>query len=181
MKHSIGIVIGRMQPPHKGHKKLIDSALKQHSEVIVFLWWSGEINEQNPYSFEQRDEFLQALYPDSNLMIDYLYDTETDKQWVQSIGFQLLKLWIYNSATFYAGDLENDSAISAIKKYESELGIPEISYFEIPRDGVMVKIDGEDILVSATRVREAIQNREEDVLQAMLPKEIYHALQSSTK
>ena len=130
------------------------------------------VDEMNPYTFEQRDMMLQSLYPDSSLMIDYIYDTPTDKQWIENINDQIFRLGMFESVTFYCGDTKNDSAIQAIKKYQKILDVEEIIFREIDRSQVTISHNDEQILVSATRVREALINKDNELVQKMLPEEV---------
>jgi len=51
MKYSL--FIGRFQPLHKGHVKLIRTVLNEGKNVLVFLKDTGK-NENNPYNVSQR-------------------------------------------------------------------------------------------------------------------------------
>ena len=176
MKFTLWIVIGRMQPVHIWHQRLIDSALREQWICLVLLWGNDEIDAHNPYTFEQRDEMLQRLYPDSNLMIDYIRDTPTDKQWVENMSTQILKLWIFDAITFYVGDREQDSAVSALQKHQEILDVPEIHFTEINRKKIKISHDNSDIAVSATAVRAALWDRDYSLVQKILPEEVYEYL-----
>ncbi len=53
--------IGRYQPMHSGHKKLIQSVLKEGKNVVVALRETG-INESNPYSIQERREMFEKAF-----------------------------------------------------------------------------------------------------------------------
>ena len=164
--NTLWIVIGRMQPVHLWHKSLIDQSLKDNSNTLVLLG-GGETNEKNPYSFEQRDEMLQSMYPDKNLMIDYLYDTPTDQEWVENINYQIYRLGNFDSISFYAGDVNADSAIRAITENKECLDFEQIW---------IIELDRKNIPISATQVRELMSNWDTKSVQRLLPSEVYNQL-----
>ena len=55
----IGIIIGRFQPFHKGHEALVNAALSDSDEVLIFV---GSANKsttpKNPFTYEQRKEMI---------------------------------------------------------------------------------------------------------------------------
>lgn len=62
-KNKIGMVVGRMSPPNKGHQQLIDTCLNLGCEkVLVILGNCDEINYKNPFSFELREQMLKSIY-----------------------------------------------------------------------------------------------------------------------
>ncbi len=176
--NTIWIIIWRLQPPHVGHTTLIDKALQENDIVLILLWGNWKTDENNPLDFEKRDELLQIQYPDQDLMIDYILDQKSDESWVDTISEKIHTFGLYDTVTFYAGDLKNDSAIQAIKQYEKNLFIDHIKYHEIPRGNVTTLYDWEQTPISATLVRKAISDwRFEDIKRAIpknLRKEIKH-------
>jgi len=57
------LVIGRFQPLHDGHKALINKLLDNGKDVCVALM-DTEINSNNPYTVEQRQEMFKSEYRD---------------------------------------------------------------------------------------------------------------------
>lgn len=55
------LVIGRFQPLHDGHKKIIDTLLNEGKKVLVALR-DTPTNEQNPYSIAKRKEIFKQEY-----------------------------------------------------------------------------------------------------------------------
>ncbi|MBD3238810.1 MAG: adenylyltransferase/cytidyltransferase family protein [Candidatus Moranbacteria bacterium] len=61
MKRKTALFIGRWQPPHDGHKKLIQRVLKENKNIIIAIR-DTKLNEENPYSYKQRKAmFLKLL------------------------------------------------------------------------------------------------------------------------
>lgn len=62
-KYDLGIVIGRFQPFHKGHKHLIDSALKKCRRVLVLIGSANKaISAKNPFTYEERKRMISHSY-----------------------------------------------------------------------------------------------------------------------
>lgn len=58
-----GLIIGRFQPFHKGHKKIIDEALKVCNNVYIFIGSAQESRTpENPFTFMERYEFIKDTY-----------------------------------------------------------------------------------------------------------------------
>lgn len=59
------LFIGRWQPPHKGHCRLIQKVLNEGNDVLVACRVT-EVNEDNPYTFKERKHLLREMLPDKN-------------------------------------------------------------------------------------------------------------------
>jgi len=55
------LMIGRYQPPHIGHFKLIRTVLSEGKNVLVALRDTG-INKQNPYTYFERSEMFKKEF-----------------------------------------------------------------------------------------------------------------------
>lgn len=82
------VFIGRFQPYHNGHKKVIDAALLQAKEVVVVVGSSFSArNIRNPFTFQERKDMILACYPsDTRVKVvpvsDYPYD---DNKWIIAV------------------------------------------------------------------------------------------------
>jgi len=63
MKFIYSLVIGRFQclPPHEGHLTLINTLIKENKNVCIALR-DTEVDEKNPYTFEQRHRAFMKIY-----------------------------------------------------------------------------------------------------------------------
>ena len=62
------LFVGRWQPFHKGHKKLIETVLKKGKSVIIAIR-DTEVNQSNPYTVYERWNMIQrALYKYGDLV-----------------------------------------------------------------------------------------------------------------
>ncbi|WP_306061389.1 adenylyl-sulfate kinase [Natronococcus wangiae] len=55
------IFIGRWQPLHDGHRKIIDSAADNGKDVIIAIR-DTELSEKNPLTAQERRELIEAVY-----------------------------------------------------------------------------------------------------------------------
>ena len=58
------LLIGRYQPFHKGHKTLVEEALKRTGQVCLALRDVGGSDDSNPYDFEQVRREIHAACPE---------------------------------------------------------------------------------------------------------------------
>lgn len=91
------VFVGRFQPFHLGHKKVIDEALEKAKHVLVLIGSAGcARNIRNPFTFEERKNMILESYNisvnsfdktmDNRLFIKPLYDnTYNDLAWIEQI------------------------------------------------------------------------------------------------
>jgi adenylylsulfate kinase len=60
---TLSLFIGRWQPPHEGHKKLIG---KRKNVVIAVR--DTPISKKNPYTFRQRKKMLKEMFGDIKII-----------------------------------------------------------------------------------------------------------------
>lgn len=89
-KYKIGIVIGRFQPFHLGHKYVIEKALGYCEKVYVGIGSSQVFNAQNPYSAKKRRVFLKEFIKEEKLekrIIDVIEieDYPDDDMWFERL------------------------------------------------------------------------------------------------
>ena len=63
----IVIAPGRFNPPHRGHKLMIDTLIKLgrelNAEPVILIIDSGKYGPKNPLTGEVRKQFLQKMFP----------------------------------------------------------------------------------------------------------------------
>ncbi len=89
-KYSVGLVIGRFQPFHHGHKYLIEQALLLCDKIILGIGSSNKSDKKNPYSADKRVKFLQKFIQeekieDKVIKILKLNDDPDDDVWFQNL------------------------------------------------------------------------------------------------
>lgn len=171
----VGLFVGRMNPPHIGHTNIIRQAMKENDRVIVLLWNSWVVDENNPFTFDQRKFLLQKLFWDKIEIYDLL-DVSTDLQWVGNI-----KKFLPQKMTqliIYGGDFKNDSAILAIKKYQYLFELREVSYKEIYRYNSYITYNNTKIPLSATEFRKVLQAWNIELIKNFCEWEIYEDIKN---
>ena len=101
------IIIGRFQPFHLGHKKLIDFALKDYDKVIVVIGSHKKArNIKNPWTAEERQDMISNTMNSDRiqfvLMRDYLYNDD---------------LWIVDLQTKISQITDKDDQITIVGHY----------------------------------------------------------------
>lgn len=89
-KYKVGIVIGRFQPFHLGHKYLIEKALTYVDKIYIGIGSSQIFDEKNPYNAEKRHEFLKRFIKEEkieNKVLDILKidDFPDDDIWFERL------------------------------------------------------------------------------------------------
>lgn len=89
-KYAVGIVIGRFQPFHLGHKYVIEKALEVCDKLYVGIGSAQIFDEKNPYSAEKRKLFLEKFLKEEKLesrIIDVLTidDFPDDDVWFKRL------------------------------------------------------------------------------------------------
>lgn len=63
--YKLGIIVGRFQTFHNGHREMLDKAIELCEEVGVFIGSSQESGtNKNPFSYELRESILRRVYGD---------------------------------------------------------------------------------------------------------------------
>lgn len=90
----LGLVIGRFQPLHNGHISLINKALEENDKVLVLIGSSNKLPDfKNPFSTEQRVEFLAGSFGDEeNIIVNSIKDYDSDDEWVQEVTARALSI-----------------------------------------------------------------------------------------
>ena len=58
----VGLVHGRFQPFHNGHKFLVDKALKECDVCVILIGSVGKKDKRNPFSLYDRKEMIKKIY-----------------------------------------------------------------------------------------------------------------------
>ena len=77
----IGVYVGRFNPIHKGHERMIDTMLKNHGDDHLLIYGSAqeEGTLRHPLTLNQRQALLHTLYP--RIRSVSLFDCDTDEKW----------------------------------------------------------------------------------------------------
>lgn len=86
------VFVGRFQPFHVEHKRVIDTALKQAKHVLILVGSSGKARTiRNPFTFDERSDMIRDSFDfmsgeQNRLIIKPLYDkTYNDAAWIKQV------------------------------------------------------------------------------------------------
>ena len=78
-----GVFMGRFQPFHKGHQKIIDEIIKDDKEPIILIGSINQTGERHPLTFEQRKELISVIYNIHDII--GIEDFEDWTQWKNNV------------------------------------------------------------------------------------------------
>ena len=89
-KYKTGLVIGRFQPFHLGHKYLIEEALKYCEKIVIGIGSANKNNDINPWDSSKRRKMLVGYVKhekleDRVISIVDLYDNPDDDMWFDNL------------------------------------------------------------------------------------------------
>ena len=152
----ISFVVGRFQPFHFGHKKLIDKAIKlaNNGTTIIFIGSSNaEESNRNPFNFYKRVDMITKSYSQQelkNIIIVPLPDFEEDYHWVEHIA-QCLK------AVTEKNKYENPVYRAVVCDKDEDTKLSN-NLFEQIYNCEVIRIDNSNI-IHATDIRDMIFNQ----------------------
>ena len=155
---SLGLFIGRLNPPHIWHIWIIKRVLKEIDKALILLWTPLFNTGKDPFDFEKRKKILKSIFFDEKLIILELNDNKSNLKWISKIK-EIIKFNIDNTKkiNFYGWDFKNDSSYSVIKEYKQEFIDFDINYIENSRKNSFIEYCWKQYKVSATNLRKALQ------------------------
>ena len=88
------LTIMRLQPFHNGHKKIIDTMLKENKKVILLIGSMDLNDNKNPYSFHTRKQMIESVYlaeiKSNKLIVQGIKDINNPPKWVDYVKKQLI-------------------------------------------------------------------------------------------
>ena len=145
-KYKNALVLGRFQMLHKGHEEIINEAINQAQNVLVFIGSSDNSGtKETPFPYELRYNMLHDIYKDSI----HIYP-------LPDLGVGHVPKWgdyVIDNALKYL-----DSVNLIVEGIESkcELWFSD----EIKKSLDFIKVDRGIIDISATKLREYLYNNE---------------------
>ena len=77
--YDVGLIVGRFQTFHKGHQKLVETALTLCDRVLILVGSAQECGtERNPLNVETRIEMIKSVYDSPRIMIYALADMSNE-------------------------------------------------------------------------------------------------------
>ena len=107
----IGLVHGRFQPFHNGHKFLVDKMLKEWDLGVILIGSATKQDDKNPFSVGARKKMIRGVYgKNKNLFIganvDLAHPFAKNAQWDVVFASCVLSLTGYLPTHVYGGKKE---------------------------------------------------------------------------
>jgi bifunctional NMN adenylyltransferase/nudix hydrolase len=166
------VFVGRFQPFHNEHKRIIDIALEKSKNVLVLVGSAGKARTiRNPFTFQERKDMIRGSYflnqagmddgsydrnIDLRLIVKPLYDkTYNDAAWIKQVQTIVLDtaLDVANNGSSFRASGYNDITVGLIgaSKDNTSYYLKMFPQFK----SVNVEIEND---VHATDIREAYLN-----------------------
>lgn len=119
------VFVGRFQPLHKGHKKVIEDHIDSEQDFAVVIGSAGKKREQkNPLSAEEREKIIRSCFPELEIL--HLKDKSEEEgghdRWIKDLkGLGVKKVISQNDLVKELITEDND-----LDLLEQELYDPEI-------------------------------------------------------
>lgn len=89
-KYPLALFIGRFQPFHKGHLYSLKKALELAEKVIIGIGSSNKSDENNPWSYEEREEMVECVLKVEELRgkvvaVVAVPDNPSDEVWAEEL------------------------------------------------------------------------------------------------
>ena len=165
------VFVGRFQPFHNEHKRIIDIALEKSRNVLVLVGSSGKARTiRNPFTFDERKSMIIGGYTPadiSRLIIKPLYDkTYNDAAWIKQVQTVVLDTALHvanNGSNFHASGY-NDIKVGLIGASKDNTSYYLKMFPQYQSVNVAIEAD-----VHATAIREAFYEDEIVYSAAPLP------------
>ena len=149
------LLIGRFQPLHEGHKKLVETLLRENRKVVIGLR-DGPRSAANPYSAAERAEMFQRAFGDQVSLVTIPEDGSLEVVRGRDVGWELRTLSL-------EPELEQISATSvraAQRKVKGQtlwfLGLPASGKTTLA--GKVVRDAVGYVLLDGDEVRQTVEN-----------------------
>lgn len=161
----IGLVHGRFQPFHNGHKFLVDEMLKECDLGVILIGSAIKNDEKNIFDMETRKQMIRNIYGENKkLLIGANIDLDSpyaeDAQWDVVFSSCVLSLTEYLPTHIYIGD--NYSV-------NWERVKPEFRKFK--------RYGG----ISATDIRKLLSEKNFNEVRKLVPDEVFEIIQTKQK
>ncbi len=172
MKNKLGVFLARMQPLHIAHMYLVEKALEENERVAIVL---GSANKEgmirNPFDLKTRTKLLHKVLRDKKYseedinritvfeLPDWSYENDTNEtlEWGRYLYYNIVSRTQTKKFSIYYSD---DAEI--IKNW----------FKGVPEDRITLRLFNRSNVyegLSATKIREAILNEDQEYLEKYIP------------
>lgn len=86
-----GLIIGRFQPFHYGHQHIINEVLLDGKVPLIILGNDYGVDPvRNPLTVEQRIELIKLIYPNAEIIFDWVGDNPNWSSWWDEMGHTVI-------------------------------------------------------------------------------------------
>ena len=169
---TLGIVIGRFQPFHRGHQALLDEACAEFDDVLVLVGSSNKPRSiRNPFTFGERRSMIMRCWNRKEgqaLIVNELPDqTYQDELWVEQIQDILLEEWGCHEHVLVTHTKDSDGSLADY--------LPQLKHYH-----VAPYHDENGDMVHATDIRESLfESPAMGVWRAILPTQVVTVIDHS--
>lgn len=120
---NLGILIGRFQPLHSGHRDLIRQATNQCKTLIILVGSANRARStKNPYTFAERKQEIRSFLSHENLLSkvtvyplnDYPY---SDSQWLNDVN-SIVESTGFDEVTLFGFEKEDNNYLKWFPQYK---------------------------------------------------------------
>ncbi len=168
----VGVFLSRMQPLHNAHLWMIENALKENDEILVIIGSANKCGqERNPFPIDLRKEIVSKSIEEyfenqkNRIKIIALPDwsseeNDHEKEWGRLIYYNIVGNMEVKEFSYYCS--EEPEKIKGW--FEDEIR-DRINFRFFSRDN---QFNG----LSATKIREAILNEDEEYVKKYCPRQV---------
>lgn len=168
----IGVFLARFQPIHKSHELIIHKALSENDKVYIFVGSADKSRqERNPFTVKERQKMIEEIFPSAifkdRLIVvplnDYSHENDIDnnKAWGEYLYKNIQDTIKQPSFSLYYSDKPE-----IMLDWFTEEQMKNINFCFLDRTKMFKNL-------SATKIRRALINDDNDYLTENLPCEIY--------
>lgn len=157
---NVGLVHGRFQPFHNGHKFLVDAMLEECDTCVVLVGSATAHGEDNPFSVDLRRNMIRSVYADTRALliganVDFCDPYAQRTQWDVLFASCVLSLTGQLPTHVYTG-----------------------KGYAVPWERVQptVRIVERHADISATAIRKLLRNGQWNAVETLVPHEVFALL-----
>ena len=154
--YSVGVYLGRFQPFHHGHNSIIQQIIMDGRIPLLLIGHKGSLNDRHPLSITQIKELIRLLYPENQVMIEYVEDNDSWDKWYDTLMYKINLNTTLNNIVIYSHEKECDNTTFRFRdKYFVNCSQNECFIVDdIPIKYCEEYIDNKGQVLSATKIRE---------------------------
>lgn len=160
-EHAV-VAFGRMNPPSKGHERIINE-MASYEDSTPLLFLSKSHNLDNPIPYETRIHMVQEAFGDR---VNVIYEDEI-RDYLSLIKFVSE---FYTEATFIVGNDRFDDVERILEDYNGkEFELDSYSIVSLERDA---DSDDVELSISASKMRELAESNQFEQFKECLPENL---------